>query len=286
MQGGFIKGLKKIYKSVKHEFKGADIHNLDLENLKAKIIENDFKINNNIYINNSSFRSSVDILRKDFSFYNNIIYTLNYNFENVYVKAKELGINNLNIYNSMEIIVPYRIVYEFLDIKSITKVNEFNYKFENIISDLEIHNDNKVDVFQKDLYVEKSTIKEKKKEEFEIPKIINKSLPKLKSKIKNGDKLLLKIPYRIKGKYNLSNDEIINLAKRVKMDNPDINFALYQIEAVFDNFLDDYRENHEYIKSDKSILINFNKLPKAENKTSKLILLRTRKDRRLKKIFI
>src|SRR5210317_1714277 len=171
MQGGFIKGLKKIYRSVKHEFQGADIHGYDDLLLKSEI--NHFKLDKSLQlnINSANFTYELTILDKDVKVRKYSVKELKWEKKRVDVFNKKIEKFQLGVKNSMEVIIPYRLVYEFLDIKSITKVREFNFNWDILALDIVIPYEFNKKIKAKGLDIDWPKVFEKKREEFSIPTV-------------------------------------------------------------------------------------------------------------------
>lgn len=261
MQGGFIGKLKQGYKSIKQEFKGADINNVSLLNNVSNIYDKNLYSNINLY--NADFLIKTDVFDKKF------IHT--YETKNLLVLKNSTNIYNKEIKNDIKII-NFSLAELKEDKKEVNSIENYS-KFDVIILE------KKSEEFQTDVLYESVE---------KIPKV------KIKGKIEKGFKIkardglekALTIPKIYYGRSYIGKKEMLDIAVKVKESRPDFDFKRFKFNAIFYNLPVSHMKKFKYIEEKKELKFYFDSKSKGQLSNMKLVIWYDSSGTKNEKIFV
>jgi hypothetical protein len=261
MQGGFISKLKKGYKSIKQEIKGAEIidvlllaknNTISNVNLAKKVECYSKMVGIKVEINKKVFK-------KEYSTKNIPILK---NMPNINEKKLEnnVYIKNINIINSdkNEVIV--------------NSIDEYSHFASEILS-------KKSEEFRTDILYESVE---------KIPKAkIKGSVEKgFQAKVKKGTEKILEIPKIFYGRSYIGKNEMLEIAVKIKEARPDFDFKRYRFSAIFYNLPVSHMKKFKYKGDTKELEFYFDSNVKDSLENMKLVVWHDSQGNGTEKIFV
>lgn len=261
MQRGFINSIKKGYKSIKQDVKGADIY--DAELIK-RVIE----------VGNKALMPDTDVSSAELGL-STVIYTKNF-----FKKYRTYGLNVKKtnvIINSKNFEAQYGV-----DKIDINKLGQFDIIYKEI-KDYDTFYTETLDLGFEGF---ETSVLSEEIEKIKKSKILNLKNIVIKEKILNGRDIIYKIPKRFYGRSFIGKKEMIDIAVKVKEARPDFDFTSYRFQAIFEELPVNYMNKFKYLDDTKELEFYFDKKAKDKLGNMSLVVWSHKSRPVLEKIFI
>lgn len=259
MQRGLIDKVKKTYKNIKQDVKGAEIFGVEFIekniDIRSKEVFVDYKIREK-KTGISSQIQNLDFI-KEYSTYDlHVEKTSN----NIYGIEEKISSNIYNMLLEEEIEV---------DVKKIIDYEKFTCT-----------------VLGKELEEFRTTVLFELVEKTKKAKIEGFVEKGFKVKVTNGKEKMYLLPRRYRGRSFLGKKEMIEIGARVKEAKPDFDFREYKFLAIFESLPVYQMKKFRYLEEEKELLFYFDKRKKEGLGPMDLVVWSRKNSPLIEKIFI